>query len=943
VQELSSGTLLGHYKIVRRLGQGGMGVVYEAADQKLGRHVAVKLLTEASRDSVAAIERFWREARAASSLNHPGICTIYELNESAETPFIVMELLEGSSLEKLYRGRPMPYPKLLEMGVQLADALDAAHRKGILHRDIKPANIFLTNSGQAKLLDFGLAKLGGATSDSSGGVNPDTPTAMNPLTSSGSSMGTVAYMSPEQARAEPLDARSDLFSLGVVLYEMATGQHPFSGVSTAVIFDRILNHPPVAPVSLNAELPVEFEDILNKSLEKDRELRTQSAAEWRADLKRLRRKSSAGSASTASSSASSFTPSPGAASQATAQSPASGTSGPVIPVLGRGSSGPSSPGHASGFASATTVPAEPFRRKLRWLNFALAALVVLAAGFATWRFWPRPQPFEKISVSQVTNVGTIERLALSADGRFLAEVKNDGGQRTLWERNTATNTDTQILSAFGNEYVGLTFSPDGNYLYFTRGTPEDATLRALYVMPVFGGTPKQLIVDIDSIVNFAPDGNRFTYVRLTPDRKDQYAEIHIADKDGSNNQVIYATREDTSPPVWSPDGGRIAWIGATGSAAKYALQIFELSPKKLSTIAAPGQVSFQSSPHGNTNLVWTPDGAHLLLFYLKPHTDHAQIGVVTLPSGEFHPVTNDVSDYSQLALSADGRTLATVLTNIDSSIAWYKPESGSPLSTTPLRITPRSISWANEDRLLFVVPSIALGTIDRTTGNVQNFDVGEIDVGSYISACPDGHILFTGFPKGTAEARVFRMDADGGNIAQLTTSGIARAPQCSPDSRQVFYSVFENGGLVISLWAVSLSGGTPRQVLPAEAITGAYLLSSDGRMAVAGTVEADIHWRVFDLASGRLLTKIAADTSDLGLTIRFGPDSRAVIDNVLRNGSRTLLSQPLDGTAPHTLIDPVQERIRDFGWSPSGKQLAVLRLKSSSDVVLIKDERKGKE
>src|SRR5271163_1534966 len=255
-----------------------MGIVYEAVDQKLGRHVAIKLLTEASRDSSAALERFWREARAASSLNHPGICTIHELNESAETPFIVMELLEGNSLEKLYRGKAMLYPKLLEMGVQLADALDAAHRKGILHRDIKPANIFIIKSGQAKLLDFGLAKLEGAASDESGGIDADAQTAVNPLTSSGSSVGTIAYMSPEQARSEPLDSRSDLFSLGVVLYEMATGRHPFSGASTAVVFDHILNHDLVAPISLNPQLPVEFENILNKTLEKDRDLRCQSAA-----------------------------------------------------------------------------------------------------------------------------------------------------------------------------------------------------------------------------------------------------------------------------------------------------------------------------------------------------------------------------------------------------------------------------------------------------------------------------------------------------------------------------------------------------------------------------------------------------------------------------------------------------------------------------------------
>ena len=517
MQELSPGTLLGHYKLIRRLGQGGMGVVYEAVDQKLGRHVAVKFLIETTHRDNSALERFWREARAASSLNHPGICTIHELNESAETPFIVMELMEGNSLEKLCRGSPIPYPKLLETGVQLADALDAAHRKGIVHRDIKPANIFITNSGQAKLLDFGLAKF-----DS---TSAETLTALSPLTDSDSRMGTVAYMSPEQARGEPLDQRSDLFSLGVVLYEMATGRRPFAGATTAVLFDRILNESPAAPISLNPQLPVEFEGILNKALEKDRELRCQSAAELRADLKRLQRKSGSVSGPVATS--------PGASSS-------------------RGSSN-----------SAAVLPA----KKSRGLAFVAACLVVLAAaGFGAWRFWPRARPFATTSVSQITNVGTIENIALSGDGRFLAEVKNDRGQRTLWVRNIATNTDTQILGAFGNEYTGIAFSPDGNYLYFVRPILGNTIINALYVMPVFGGTPRQLIYNVDSVGSFSPEGSRFTYLQFTPERKDQSSEIHIANQDGRDNQVIYATREEMGPPAWSPRGDQIAWICTIGPA-----------------------------------------------------------------------------------------------------------------------------------------------------------------------------------------------------------------------------------------------------------------------------------------------------------------------------------------------------------------------------------------
>ncbi len=870
-----------------------MGVVYEAVDQKLGRHVAVKLLIETAQNDASALERFWREARAASSFNHPGICTIHELNESAETPFIVMELLEGNSLVKLYRGQVMPYSKLLEMGVQLADALDAAHRKRILHRDIKPSNIFVTNSGQVKILDFGLAKLYSAGADAS--------TTVSILTDSGSTVGTVAYMSPEQARGETLDERSDLFSLGVVLYEMATGRHPFAGATSAVVFDHILNESPAAPISLNPKLPVEFESILNKALEKERELRCQSAAELRADLKRLQRK--IGSES-------------GPAAQASKLS---------------------SPG-----ASSSEAVLEA--RKSHRLAIIAACLVTLAAvGYAAWRFWPRPRPFATTTVSQITHVGTIEGIALSGDGRFLAEVKNEKGERTLWVRNTATNTDTQILGAFGNEYIGLTFSPDGNYLYCVRGTADNYLVNALYVMPVFGGTPRQLIYDIDSAISFSPDGTRFTFVRWTPDLKDQSSEVHIADKDGSNDKLVYTTREMIGAPVWSPKGDRIAWISTVGP-AKYALQIFKIDSKKLTDYAAPPDTPFW----GKSDVAWTPDGLHLLAFYLRPHSDHAQIGIVTLPSGDFRPVTNDVSSYSELALSADGRTLATVLTNIDSSIAWYKPEGGVPLSTTPLRITPGRIAWANEDRLLFTVPLIDMGWIDRATGEVHTFDLGDAVPGDYIAACGDGHIVFAAYPKGSTEAWVFRMDGDGGNIAQLTSGGMSPAPGCSPDSREVFYFVDENEMSKASLWRVPLSGGTPRQILPAEA-NMYYAISADGRRAGWSIVDPQkARWNIYDLAAGRTITQIPLDTSDLGSDeaswVRFSPDNRAAVYSVLRNGGRTLLYEPLDGSDTHSLFDPMQDSIPDFGWSPSGKQLAIVRQKSSSDVVLIKDhQEKGKD
>lgn len=925
-RRLRPGQLVGHYIITALLATGGMGEVYLARDEKLGRKIALKLLPAEFTNHPERVRRFELEARAASALNHPNILTIYEIGQSESSHFIATEFVEGQTLRQhisaVTAGSTIDVTRVLDIAIQIASALAAAHSAGIVHRDVKPENIMLRSDGLVKVLDFGLAKL--AQEQHTDVINEKSTLSMV-STNPGVVMGTLRYMSPEQARGLEVDARSDIWSLGVVLYETITGTVPFQGRTPKQVILSLLQDEP-APLRDSVQIPSELARIVSKTLRKDRHRRYHHATELVLDLKNLKQQlESQGSLRPLqrlqfTSSIRQLTSDPNDSAASTVQLD--------IP----------------GFSATRDHPSFSFKKAVA----VVLPLLLIASGFGIYKLANRnqssaspPTPFQAIELLRLTNSGRVYDSAISPDGKYVAYVVEKDGKQSIWLRQIVNSNNIQVVPPDDIQFYGVTFSEAGDFLYYIA-KERNNSIGTLYRVPALGGAPVKLIADVDGPITLSPDEKQMAFVRgsSTGERA-----LMIADADGSNERKL-ASRMGYGAfsfggPAWSPNGKGILSAAAYTENNGRFMTVVEVD-------VSNGSIRPLTSHRwkGIGRISWLQDSQGIVFTAAELGSGtNSQLWYMDHKSGEAYRISKDLQDYDGASLTSDAKTLVTNQTQTLSSL-WVAPNDDANRATEIISQKKDNaynysyrtrFSWVPDGRIIYTSLVNDMLSLWEMSGAGENHRQLTRDTSNstFPSVTSDSrYIVFVS--EGTGFPNIWRMDLDGGNLKKLSMGQDESWAWCSPDSQWVVYHSSNQGKRTV--WKVPIEGGTPEQLTDYPSVCP--VVSPDGQwIVVYYRLETKAPWRLgivpfngghpvrsFEVPKGVLFQSL----------VRWTPDGSALAYILNKDGVSNIWVQPLDGRPAKQLTNFKTDQMFWFEWSPDGQQLGVSRGAITSDVVMIR-------